>query len=524
MSTDGSTRPSDATPGTDDGALLRLEGLEKYYDRSGGILDDLLGAPPKVRAVDGVDLTVREGETVAVVGESGCGKSTLGRAILNLDKPTGGTVEYRGTDITGIPDSEMRSYRRDLQMVFQDPLASLNPRQTVADILTAPMEVHDVLPESDPGVDVRATVETDGVSDARVDVSVADDVDRVVEPEDGVATVQVTVAQTSAGDVDVSVDEHLTATTDASGDAVDVDVTVEESTDELRLALAKRLLERVGLKASHVDRYPHQFSGGQQQRVAVARALSLEPELLVADEPVSALDVSVQAQLLNLFEDLQAEFGLSMLFISHDLSVVRQVADRVAVMYLGEIVEVAPVDELFENPQHPYTKSLLSAVPRIDPEHRTDRTILQGTVPSPAEPPSGCRFHTRCPAVVPPEDWTADQGTFRDAFTFRCRVLDEEIDPDAIRTRLETEGGDTTDEAVAEYIVDRVLDVAVDALPGDRADSVRETAALLAAGEQESAARVVADAFPSPCERETPVDTTVDEDHVAACHRVEREQ
>ncbi|MFB6072178.1 MAG: ABC transporter ATP-binding protein [Halobacterium sp.] len=440
MSTDSPTTPrTNATDG--EAPLLRLEGLEKYYDRSSGVLDDLLGAPPSVRAVDGVDLTVREGETVAVVGESGCGKSTLGRAILNLDKPTGGTVEYRGEDITGLADGEMRPYRRDLQMVFQDPLASLNPRQTVADILTAPMEVHGV------GAD-----------------------------------------------------------------------------DEERVQRAESLLERVGLKASHAERYPHQFSGGQQQRIAVARSLTLEPELLVADEPVSALDVSVQAQLLNLFEDLQADFGLSMLFISHDLSVVRQVADRVAVMYLGEIVEVAPVSELFENPQHPYTKSLLSAVPRIDPDHRTERTVLEGSVPSPADPPSGCRFHTRCPAVVPPSDWDADQSTFRAAFTFRCRILDGEIDPEAVRTRLESEGRETTESAVAEYVVDSALDVDPEALPGDRGDRVREAAAALAAGDEDEAARVVADAFPSPCERETPRDTSVGPDHTAACHRVEDER
>ncbi|WP_232688857.1 ABC transporter ATP-binding protein [Halobacterium zhouii] len=436
MSTDTPNESTTDATATD-APLVELRDLKKHYDRSSGVLDDLLGAPPSVKAVDGVDLTVREGETVAVVGESGCGKSTLGRTVLNLEKPTAGTIEYRGEDITGLSDDEMRPYRRDLQMVFQDPLASLNPRQTVRDIITTPMEVH-------------------GVGDS----------------------------------------------------------------DEERAERAKDLLERVGLKAAHVDRYPHQFSGGQQQRIAVARALTLEPDLLVADEPVSALDVSVQAQLLNLFGDLQADLGLSMLFISHDMSVVRQVADRVAVMYLGEIVEVAPVEELFDDPHHPYTKSLLSAVPRIDPDRRTERTTLEGTVPSPADPPSGCRFHTRCPAVVPPDDWTADQETFRDAFTFRCRVLDGEIDPDAVRSRLESRGQATDEDAIADYVVESALPTSLDALPEAKRDAVREAATCLASGDVTGAESAVRDAFPSPCEQETPVTTAVGAGHAAACHRV----
>jgi peptide/nickel transport system ATP-binding protein len=418
--------------------LLECEGLKKYFDLSSGALDRLIGDPGKVRAVDGVDLSVGRGETLAVVGESGCGKSTLGRTLLKLDEPTAGRIRYDGEDITELSDRGMRPYRRDLQMVFQDPLASLNPRQTVGSILKAPMQVHGV-----------------GESDA----------DRTERAED--------------------------------------------------------LLERVGLEARHVERHPKQFSGGQQQRVAVARALTLEPELIVADEPVSALDVSVQAQILDLLEELQDEFDLSLLFITHDLSVVRQIADRVAVMYLGEIVEAAPTDELFADPQHPYTQSLLSAVPRIDPEARTDRVVLEGTVPSPKDPPAGCRFHTRCPAVIPPEDWPASQALFREAFVFRTRVTGGEIDPEGTEARLAAEGQPTDDERVARRIVSGAFDEeSLRALPEDAREAVEAAAGALVAGEAERAAELVREAFPSPCVDSKPEPVGA-ENRVAACHRVD---
>ncbi|WP_435194590.1 ABC transporter ATP-binding protein [Natronomonas sp. EA1] len=429
------------TPATADGTgevVLEARGLKKHFAQSDSLVDRLLGGNASVKAVDGVDLTVHEGETLAVVGESGCGKSTLGRTLLQHHEATAGSVRYRGTELTGLSAREMRPYRRDIQMVFQDPLASLNPRQTVGQILKAPMEVHGI-----------------GDSDAE------------------------------------------------------------------RTELARELLERVGLKANQLDRYPKQFSGGQQQRVGVARALTLEPDLIIADEPVSALDVSVQAQILNLLQELQDELDLSLLFITHDLSVVRYLADRVAVMYLGEIVETAPTDELFENPQHPYTQSLLSAVPRIDPAARTDRILLKGTVPSPLNPPSGCRFHTRCPKVVPPADWPGSDEAFRRAFSYRTRVVAGDLDPEAAKERLQAEGHPSDDDHIVEYLIGGTLTGSRGDLPADAVTVIEEATAAVVAGDEDRAARLVEEAFPSPCAGEVPETVAVDAAHTAACHRVE---
>ncbi|MET7323466.1 dipeptide ABC transporter ATP-binding protein [Streptomyces sp. NPDC005549] len=307
--TSGTTLTKDAAPGD---TLLKVTGLQKHFPIKKGLLQRQVGA---VRAVDGIDFEVRAGETLGVVGESGCGKSTMGRLITRLLEPTAGTVEFQGKDITHLGVGGMRPLRRDVQMIFQDPYSSLNPRHTIGTIVSAPFKLQGV------------------------------------EPEGGVK---------------------------------------QE---------VQRLLSVVGLNPEHYNRYPHEFSGGQRQRIGIARALALNPKLVVADEPVSALDVSIQAQVVNLLDDLQSELGLTYVIIAHDLSVVRHVSDRIAVMYLGKIMELADRDLLYKSPMHPYTKALMSAVPIPDPARKSaksERILLKGDVPSPISPPSGCRFHTRC--------------------------------------------------------------------------------------------------------------------------------
>nr|WP_274918994.1 dipeptide ABC transporter ATP-binding protein [Streptomyces sp. WZ-12] len=291
--------------------LLTVRGLVRHFPITKGILKRKVGA---VQAVDGIDFDVFPGETLGVVGESGCGKSTMGRLITRLDEPTGGSVEFEGRDITHLSSGRLRPLRRDVQMIFQDPYGSLNPRHTIGGIVSTPFRLQGVTPEGGVKKEVQ------------------------------------------------------------------------------------RLLELVGLSPEHYNRYPHEFSGGQRQRIGIARALALKPKLVVADEPVSALDVSIQAQVVNLMDDLQEELGLTYVIIAHDLSVIRHVSDRIAVMYLGKIVELADRDALYASPRHPYTKALLSAVPVPDLRRRTqrERILLKGDVPSPINPPSGCRFRTRC--------------------------------------------------------------------------------------------------------------------------------
>ncbi|WP_431042038.1 ABC transporter ATP-binding protein [Streptomyces sp. P1-3] len=291
--------------------LLKVTGLVKHFPIKKGLLQRQTGA---VQAVDGLDFDVRPGETLGVVGESGCGKSTMGRLITRLLEPTSGRIEFEGRDITHLGTAAMRPMRRDIQMIFQDPYSSLNPRHTVGTIVSAPFKLQGVTPEGGVKKEVQ------------------------------------------------------------------------------------RLLSVVGLNPEHYNRYPHEFSGGQRQRIGIARALALKPKLVIADEPVSALDVSIQAQVVNLLDDLQEELGLTYVIIAHDLSVIRHVSDRIAVMYLGKIVELADRKSLYEAPMHPYTKALLSAVPVPDPKRRAkrERILLKGDVPSPIAPPPGCRFHTRC--------------------------------------------------------------------------------------------------------------------------------
>jgi peptide/nickel transport system ATP-binding protein len=293
--------------------LLEVKDLKKHYPIEKGFFRRVVG---HVKAVDGVNFFIREGETLGLVGESGCGKTTTGRVILRAEEPTAGEIFFKKNgdlvNITSLSRSELKDYRREMQIIFQDPFSSLNPRMTVMDIISEPLMIHGIA----KGEELQSRV--------------------------------------------------------------------------------RELLEAVGLRAQHMNRYPYAFSGGQRQRIGIARALALRPRLIVCDEPVSALDVSIQAQTINLLEDLQQEFHLTYLFIAHDLSVVEHISDRVAVMYLGNIIELATADELYVNPQHPYTEALLSACPRTDPDIVSHRILLPGDVPSPANPPSGCKFHPRC--------------------------------------------------------------------------------------------------------------------------------
>lgn len=421
--------------------LLEVRDLKKHFSQSEGLLDRLVGESGVVKAVDGVDLVVNEGETVAIVGESGCGKSTLAETIINLNQPTDGTITYRGSEISGLSKRKMRPYRREIQMIFQDPLASMNPRKTVEEILTAPLEIHDI-----------------------------------------------------------------------------------GSTPTERREIIVDSLKRVGLSEAQLNRYPNQFSGGQQQRIAIARAITLEPDLLVADEPVSALDVSVQAQILNLLDSLKEDLNLSIIFIAHDLSVVRHISDRVAVMYLGEVVEQAETEELFGNPQHPYTKSLLSAVPRIQTTKRPDRITLEGAVPSPLDPPEGCRFNTRCPEIIPPNRWSGSQEEFKAAYTFRTRVLNDEIDPDTLREYLQSEKESLDEDEIVEYLIDQTLPLETQSLPSDAADAIWTAAECLVEENKEAAAEIVRNAFPSPCEQSKPRSIETSSGHKVLCHRLDSEK
>ncbi len=370
--------------------LLRVSGLTKHFPITKGLLKRQAGA---VRAVDGIDFDVRSGETLGVVGESGCGKSTMGRLITRLLEPTAGKVEFQGQDITHLGVSGMRPLRRDVQMIFQDPYSSLNPRHTVGAIVSAPFKLQGITPEGGVKREVQ------------------------------------------------------------------------------------RLLGVVGLSPEHYNRYPHEFSGGQRQRIGIARALALKPKLVVADEPVSALDVSIQAQVVNLLDDLQDEMGLTYVIIAHDLSVIRHVSDRIAVMYLGKVVELTDRKSLYSSSMHPYTRALMSAVPVPDPRRRAsgggDRILLEGDVPSPIKPPTGCRFHTRC--------WKATKVCktlepplleLRTGHRVACHHPEDAPDQHPDDTERLTQAEKAADQLVSESAGEKAADLAAAAQAGEESHNV----------------------------------------------------
>ena len=436
---------------TDD-PILSVRNLKKHYPIKAGLLKKQVGA---AKAVDGISFDIHRGETVGLVGESGCGKSTAATSIMHLEEPTSGEVVFNGgdragrrrgddgthpNDVTNYNKRELKAFRRDAQMIFQDPASSFDPRVPVGESVSEMLLVH-------------------GMNDK-----------------------------------------------------------------QRRRAIVQDLLEQVGLSAEDYDRFPHEFSGGQKQRIGLARALVLNPEFIVADEPVSALDVSIKAEILSLIENLQDKFGLSLLFISHDMSVIQKVCDRVAVMYLGEIVEIGTTEQIFSNPQHPYTEALLSSIPTPDPRTRADHIELTGTVPSPTNPPSGCKFHTRCHRVIQSSKFDLDQENWRQLLNLRENVKRRAIDIEALRELAMTqtgtgEGDQQLDDNALKEEIRSEFDLPERLSDRDAEQTLAEALDNIVDGEMAYAAEVLDSEFVTPCEETDPEYTQHDTGHKSSCLR-----
>lgn len=432
----GDSEMSESDPGHlgAEDALVEVRNLTKHYPITKGMMKTEVG---RIRAVDGIDFDIRRGETLGLVGESGCGKSTAATSMLRLEEPTDGTVIFDNEDITSYDKEQLKDFRREAQLIFQNPDSSFDPRMSVGESIAEPLRIHGVGPRS------------------------------------------------------------------------------------RREEIASDLLDRVGMDGDDIYRYPHEFSGGQKQRIALARALVVNPKLIVADEPVSALDVSIQASVLNLINEVQEEFGLSILFISHDMGVIQEVCDRVAVMYLGEIVEIGPTQELFANPQHPYTRALLSSIPRPDPRQRGLGKRLTGDVPSPSNPPRGCNFHTRCPEVIQPDGYDFEQEHWRSVMDLRVRLERQGIDTEAVEKFAGIESGDETHE-VSDADLERELRSEFD-IPDELADPdaeavLQEALTKIITDEAEQAMELLSEEFETVCEAEEPELVETAAGHPAACH------
>ncbi|WP_254546947.1 ABC transporter ATP-binding protein [Halomarina pelagica] len=441
----------------DERPLVEVDGLTKHFGTSRGVVDRLLGREPEpVRAVDDVSFTIERGDVLGIAGESGCGKTTLVKLLVRLHAPTDGTITFDGRDLATLSGEDERSFRRRVQMIFQDPFESLNPRMTVLDAVLEPLRINDV------------------------------------------------------GDSHRERRER-----------------VEEVLNDVGLAPAE----------AYLDSFPRNLSGGERQRVAIARALVVDPDFVVCDEPVSMLDVSIRAGVLNLMKRLQDEYGLTYVFVSHDLSLIRYMCDRTAIMYLGEIVEQGPTESVVEDPKHPYTQALFDAVPEATPDAERTRANVTGEVPSPRDPPVGCRFHPRCAHVIPPDDWTGSQDAFRRAFQFKLRVTARDVDAEL------NEGGGTTDRDPVGALLARELaldlpeehaiagerggDGRVDPAALDLPPSVRsaleDAAEAVLAGEYRRAEAALDGHVTSVCERRHPELRSAD-GQIAACHRYETDE